>query len=211
MFSQVVADAKLVAIIRLDSLDHADRLVDTLLEAGVRCIEFTLTNRKAPEVVSKLVQNHPSFRTGQAFIGIGSVRNLEEVKLVLDSGSQFVVTPITVPAVIQACVKHKVPIASGAYTPTEIASAWEYGANIVKVFPARELGPNYIRDVLAPMPYLKLMPTGGVDASNASEYLNAGAVAVGVGGKICSATLIEERNWEKIRSIASDLVQACRV
>jgi 2-dehydro-3-deoxyphosphogluconate aldolase/(4S)-4-hydroxy-2-oxoglutarate aldolase len=210
MFSEVLADAKLVAIVRLDSLEHADQLVDTLLEAGVRCIEFTLTNRKAPEVVAKLVQHHPSFRTGQAFLGIGSVRTLDEAKLVLDAGSQFVVTPITVPQVIQTCVERKIPIACGAFTPTEIATAWELGANLVKVFPARGLGPNYIRDVLAPMPFLKLMPTGGIDANNAADYLNAGATAVGVGGKICSATLIEERNWDEIRTLASQLVQACR-
>jgi len=210
MFLDVVSESKLVAILRLESLDQADRLVDTLLDAGVRCIEFTLTNRKAPAWVSKLVSEHPSFRTGQAYLGIGSVRTLEEAKLVLDSGTQFVVTPITVPAVIDECFRRNVPIACGAFTPTEIAQAWEHGANIVKVFPARGLGPNYIRDVLAPMPYLKLMPTGGIDASNAADYIHAGAVAVGVGGKLCSAMHVEQGNWGAIRQAAVDVVQACR-
>ena len=211
MFREVLSESRLVAILRLDCLDQAPRIVETLLEAGVRCIEFTLTNRKSPVWVSRLVKEHPSFRTGQAFLGMGSVRNLEEAKLVLDSGAQFVVTPIMQPEVIRRCVESKVPIASGAYSPTEIAMAWECGSDFVKVFPARGLGPGYIKDVLAPMPYLKLMPTGGIDAKNARDYLSAGAVAVGVGGTLCSPALVEKGDWESIHAAAVSIVQACRI
>lgn len=210
MFNEVVSESRLVAILRLDCLDQAPRLVDTLLQAGVRCIEFTLTNRKAPGWVSKLVTEHPSFRTGQAFLGMGSVRNADEAKLVLDSGAQFVVTPVMQPEVIRLCNQAKVPIACGAYTPTEIANAWECGADIVKVFPARGLGPGYIKDILAPMPYLKLMPTGGIDSKNAGEYLAAGALAVGVGGTLCSATSVENGDWDSIHKAALAIVQSCR-
>jgi 2-dehydro-3-deoxyphosphogluconate aldolase/(4S)-4-hydroxy-2-oxoglutarate aldolase len=210
MFSQVLSESRLVAILRLDCLDQADRIVDTLLEAGVRCIELTLTNRNAPACVSRLVAQNSSFRTGQAYLGIGSVRNLEEAKWVLDAGCQFVVTPIMQPEVIRRCVEAKVPIACGAYTPTEIAMAWECGADVVKVFPARGLGPSYIKDLLAPMPYLKLMPTGGIDAKNAGDYLRAGATAVGVGGNLCSAALVEQGDWQAIHQNALSTVQACR-
>jgi 2-dehydro-3-deoxyphosphogluconate aldolase/(4S)-4-hydroxy-2-oxoglutarate aldolase len=191
-------------------LDQADRIVETLLGAGVRCIELTLTNRAAPVWVSRLVAENASFRTGQAYLGIGSVRSLDEAKLVLDAGCQFVVTPIMQPEVIGRCVEAKVPIACGAYTPTEIATAWECGADFVKVFPARGLGPGYIKDLLAPMPYLKLIPTGGIDAKNARDYLSAGAMAVGVGGNLCSLALVEQGDWHAIHQIASSTVQACR-
>ncbi|MCY3007276.1 MAG: bifunctional 4-hydroxy-2-oxoglutarate aldolase/2-dehydro-3-deoxy-phosphogluconate aldolase [Planctomycetota bacterium] len=210
MFSQVLSESRLVAIVRLDCLDQADRIVETLLGAGVRCIELTLTNRTAPVWVSRLVSENASFRTGQAYLGIGSVRSLDEAKLVLDAGCQFVVTPIMRPEVIGRCVEAKVPIACGAYTPTEIATAWECGADLVKVFPAKGLGPGYIKDLLAPMPYLKLMPTGGIDAKNARDYLSAGALAVGVGGTLCSPSLVEQGDWESIRKAAVSIVHACR-
>jgi 2-dehydro-3-deoxyphosphogluconate aldolase/(4S)-4-hydroxy-2-oxoglutarate aldolase len=131
--------------------------------------------------------------------------------MVLDAGAQFVVTPIMQPEVIRCCVEAKVPIAAGALTPTEIATAWDCGASFVKVFPARGLGPGYIKDVLAPMPYLKLMPTGGIDAKNAGDYLAAGAVAVGVGGTLCSPVLVEKQDWESIHAAAASIVQACRL
>ncbi len=210
MFSEVLSESRLVAILRLDCLDQAPRIVETLLDAGVRCIEFTLTNRKALSWVSRLVSEHPSFRTGHAFLGMGSVRNVDEAQTVLDAGAQFVVTPIMQPEVIRRCVEAKVPIACGAYTPTEIATAWDSGAQFVKVFPARGLGPNYIKDLLAPMPYLKLMPTGGIDAKNARDYLSAGALAVGVGGTLCSPSLVEQGDWESIRNAALSIVHACR-
>ena len=206
---ELIKKSRLVAIIRLERLDHAQELVNVLLDAGVRCLEFTLTNPDAPRWIRRLLDEDKRFENGEACIGVGSVRNVEEAKLVLDAGAQFVVTPITSVKVIEVCVQRKVPIASGAFTPTEIATAWDAGANIVKVFPARVLGPGYIRDVLAPLPYLPLMPTGGIDASNAGEYLRAGAIAVGVGGQLCPANLVEKKDWDTILQSAKRVVEAC--
>ena len=206
---ELIKKSRLVAIIRLERLDHAQELVNVLLDAGVRCLEFTLTNPDAPRWIRRLLDEDKRFENGEACIGVGSVRNVEEAKLVLDAGAQFVVTPITSVKVIEVCVQRKVPIASGAFTPTEIATAWDAGANIIKVFPARVLGPGYIRDVLAPLPYLPLMPTGGIDASNAGEYLRAGAIAVGVGGQLCPANLVEKKDWDTILQSAKRIVEAC--
>ena len=206
---ELIKKSRLVAIIRLERLDHAQELVNVLLDAGARCLEFTLTNPDAPRWIRRLLDEDKRFENGEACIGVGSVRNVEEAKLVLDAGAQFVVTPITSVQVIEVCVQRKVPIASGAFTPTEIATAWDAGANIVKVFPARVLGPGYIRDVLAPLPYLPLMPTGGIDASNAGEYLRAGAIAVGVGGQLCPANLVEKKDWDTILQSAKRIVEAC--
>ena len=206
---ELIQKSRLVAIIRLEQLDHVQELVDVLLEAGVKCLEFTLTNPDAPGWIRRLLTEDKRFENGEACIGVGSVRNVDEAKLVLDAGAQFVVTPITSVKVIEACVQRKVPIASGAFTPTEIATAWDAGANLVKVFPARVLGPGYIRDVLAPLPYIQLMPTGGIDASNAADYLRAGAVAVGVGGQLCPANLVEKKDWDTILLSAKRIVGAC--
>lgn len=211
MFTDLILTHRLVAILRLDSLDHVEPLVDVLLDAGVRCLELTLTNPQAPMWVERLLRSNPRFRNGEASLGIGSVRTAEEAKRVLEAGAQFVVTPIVATEAIRLCVERGVPIGAGAYTPTEIAMAWESGASIVKVFPARSLGPGYMRDVLAPMPHLKLMPTGGIDATNAAEYLRTGAVAVGIGGQLCPQALVDRREWDTIHSAALSIVAACAI
>jgi len=208
MSCDLLFNSRLVAIVRLERLDGVPQLVRTLLDAGVRCIELTLTNREAPVWVTRLLAEEARFRSGAAMLGIGSVRNLEECQRAIEAGAQFVVTPIVSVPVIQECVRCQVPIAAGACTPTEMATAWDAGANIVKVFPARSLGPSYIRDVLAPMPYLKLMPTGGIDTTNARQYLDAGACSVGVGGNLCRADWMENGNWEAIQHAARAIVQA---
>ncbi|MFO0014716.1 MAG: bifunctional 4-hydroxy-2-oxoglutarate aldolase/2-dehydro-3-deoxy-phosphogluconate aldolase [Planctomycetota bacterium] len=202
---------RIVAIVRLDRLDRSRDLVRTLLDAGIRCVEFTLTNPETPGWIEKLLNDEPRFREGTACLGLGSVRNVSEAELAARVGAQFVVTPIASKPVVDVCKTHNIPIAAGAYTPTEIASMWEAGADWVKVFPVRNLGPGYIRDVLAPMPYLKLMPTGGIDASNAREFLQAGATAVGVGGTLCRASWVDAGQWDLIHRAATELVQSVSI
>jgi 2-dehydro-3-deoxyphosphogluconate aldolase/(4S)-4-hydroxy-2-oxoglutarate aldolase len=169
---------------------------------------LTLTNPDAPQWVTRLIREDSRFRNGDAMLGIGSVRNLQEVHRVIAAGAQFVVTPILSVPVIEACVARSIPIAAGAYSPTEIAAAWDAGATLVKVFPARSLGHAYIRDVLSPMPDLRLIPTGGIDASNARGYLDAGAVAVGIGGSLCREDWIVQGDWNAIRQAAQDIVKS---
>ena len=210
--SQPVVDlilaSRLVAILRLDDLTHAIPLVEYLIGAGVRAIEFTLTNPDAPAVITELQRVIPAFSDGSAAIGLGSIRSGEEARMALDAGAQFLVSPIALESIVVEAKKHDVAVCLGAYTPTEIAMGWELGADMVKVFPARSLGPNYVRDVLAPMPYLRLMPTGGVDLANMSEYFRAGAVAVGVGGKFVDPEWIRNQQWDQVTQAASAYVQA---
>lgn len=206
--SDLLFQSRLVAIVRLERLDRAPELITTLLDAGVRCVELTLTNPEAPHWIDRLRSTERRFATGEAALGLGSVRNVKEAQQAIDCGAQFVVTPILSLPVIEACGQRSMPIASGAYTPTEIATAWDAGATLVKVFPVRSLGSTFVRDVLAPMPYLKLMPTGGVDANNAREYLQAGAACVGVGGSLCRADWVEDGKWESLRNAAELIVRA---
>ncbi len=207
----IVAKTRLVAIIRLDDLSQAVQLSKALLAAGVVAQEFTLSNPKALDVLAEVKATLPEFSNGQAALGLGSVRNVDEAQAAIKAGAQFVVTPITKLEVIEVCKKAGVPIMPGAFTPTEIAMAHDAGADVVKVFPARTLGAGYIKDVLAPMPYLKLMPTGGVDLENMASFFKAGAVSVGVGGNLLDKKAIEAGDWEKVSSIARQYAEAARL
>lgn len=205
---EIVSDSRLVAIVRLDDLSCAIELTQAMLAGGIRAIEFTLTNVSSPAVVTQLIKHFPQFSNGQATIGIGSVRTVEEAMLAIECGAHFLVSPITNQSIISLAVSHTLACMPGAYTPTEIFTAHQLGADIVKVFPAKVLGPGYFKDVLAPMPFLKLMPTGGVDLQNMPEYFSAGAVAVGIGSQLVSTELVASRDWDAIQSVAQKYSQS---
>ena len=203
----LILDRRLVAILRLNDLGHANPLIEALLLGGVRAIEFTLTNPDAPAVIEKARRSIAAFDQQTAAIGIGSVRNEDQAKRCIEAGAQFLVSPITAEPIIRQAQQQGVACLPGAFTPTEIALGWELGADVIKVFPARGLGPAFIRDVLAPMPFLKLMPTGGVDLTNMQAYFDAGAVAVGVGGSFLDETWIQEQRWDQVTRAASNYAQ----
>lgn len=207
--TSIILESRLVAILRLDDLSQAVPLTNALIAGGVRALEFTLTNPDAPKAIATCLEQIPALSRGQATIGLGSVRSLDEAQIAVQSGAQFVVCPTTNLKVIEHCLGHNIPVSPGAFTPTEIATAHEAGAEIIKVFPARGLGPTYIKDVLAPMPYLKLMPTGGVDLKNVGAYFKAGAVAVGVGGQFLDVEAIKREDWSSIESLAKSFVEGC--
>jgi 2-dehydro-3-deoxyphosphogluconate aldolase/(4S)-4-hydroxy-2-oxoglutarate aldolase len=205
---ELICQRRLVAIVRLDDLQFATQLSSALLQGGVVLQEFTLTNPQAVEALERVRHDQPMFDGIRAAVGVGSVRTRAEAQMAIDSGAQYVVTPTLNESVIDQCLIANVPIMCGAFTPTEIVRAWELGASIVKVFPARVLGPNFIKDVLAPLPELKLMPTGGIDLHNIKDYFASGAHAVGVGGNLVNATLVASQEWEKIQVIARQYAQA---
>ncbi len=134
---EIMLDSRLVAILRLDDLKHAVDISRALLRAGIVAQEFTLTNPDALNAVREVIRHIRAFTDGTATIGVGSVRTRAQAVASLEAGAQFLVTPVLARDVIQAGAEAQVPVASGAYTPTEIATAWELGATLVKVFPAR--------------------------------------------------------------------------
>lgn len=203
---ELIAQHKVIAIVRLDDLSAAEALTRALVEGGVRVLEFTLTNPDALRVVEALRQTF----AGQVCLGVGSVVNPDQARAAVAHDAQFMVAPILRAEVIQVGQAAGIPVIPGAFTPTEIQTAWELGASAVKVFPARGLGASYIRDVLAPLPHLKLVPTGGIDAANAWDYLRAGAFAVGVGGRLVDAGAVRRQDWQAIRLAAQELVTACQ-
>ncbi len=194
---------RIVAILRLKDLTQAESIVRSLLDGGIRWIEFTLTNADAPKTIERLCRAVSDFEDGSAFLGLGSVRNSAECQQALDCGAQFVVSPLFDPAIVAQCNAAGVPVMPGALTPTEIHQAWASGAEVVKLFPATTFGPGYLKDLLAPMPYLPIMPTGGVTYENLCTYLDAGAIAVGIGSHLIPKEQLASEDWDGIRKTAS--------
>lgn len=195
---------KIIAVIRLDDLSNALDLSRALVAGGVDILEFTLTNAEAPRAIAEVRD-----ALGDTIaIGAGSVTRVAQVKEVADSGGQFVISPITKKSVIDACHEYQLPAMPGAYTPSEIQFAWEQDVAAVKVFPARSLGAAYIKDVLAPLPHLRLIPTGGIGAKNIATFIDAGVFAVGIGGALCDQAVIASKDWASISKSAEELREA---
>ena len=141
-------------------------------------------------------------------LGAGTVLNLKLLEQALAAGASFIVTPTTNSEVIRECVRLKIPVFSGAYSPAEIVTAWDLGATMVKVFPAETLGPNYVKEVKAPLPQVKLMPTGGVDLKTISTYKKAGADGFGIGGPLFDRGRIESGDWKWVEAQCRAFVTA---
>lgn len=195
-----------VGILRGYSREQVEMLANPYCESGMGTLEVTMNSGEAIAILSSLVK---AFR-GRLNIGAGTVCNENDLDKALVAGAQFIVTPILDKAVIRTCVKKKIPVFPGAYTPTEIYKAWSLGASMVKVFPATELGPGYIREVLAPLDQLKLLPTGGVNPGNFIDFFRAGAKGVGMGGHLFPRHLIAEGRWEELREHFSGVVRTYR-
>ena len=199
----IIQKHKIVAIVRLDDLSTAQHITGALVGGGIRAIEFTLTN---PDAVITIAAMRKTVDEAVA-IGAGSVITVDQVRAVADAGAQFVVSPVSKQDVIAACLERNLPAMPGAFTPTEIQQAWEWGASVVKVFPANHLGKRYIKDVKAPLPHLRLMPTGGINVDNLCEFLNLGAFAVGVGSSLINNDAVADRDWNRLRKNAERYVQ----
>lgn len=199
-----ILSTKIVAVVRLEDYTHAVAVAQALRDGGVTVLEFTLTGRGAIDAV-RAVRN----TLGDSIhVGIGTALTRKETEAAIDAGAQFVVTPALRRDVIALCVKRDIPIASGGLTPTELLEAHEAGAELVKLFPASVGGPKYIKDVLAPLPFLKIVPTGGVSLENAKQFLAAGAVAVGVGGNLVSPQAVASGSFSEITTNAAAYVRA---
>lgn len=186
----------LVGIVRNISLEAMRHILPLYVEAGFTTIEITMNTPQVEEMIQHALENYGASLN----VGAGTVCNEEDLKKAISAGAQFIVTPIIDKKVIRACVKQGIPIFPGAYTPTEIYRAWSLGANMVKVYPATALGPEYIKDVKAPLNQIKLMPTGGVNLDNLASFLQAGADGFGIGSQLFDKKMIKEKNWPALKS-----------
>ena len=198
----IIARHKIVAIVRLDDLSSARQISAALIEGGIRAIEFTLTNSEAVATIADMRR----YADPGVAIGAGSVVTPAQVHAAADAGAEFIVSPVSKRDVIAACRDLGLPAMPGAFTPSEIQQAWEWGASAVKVFPANHLGVRYIKDVMAPLPHLRLMPTGGVTADNLREFLDYGAFGVGVGSSLINNAAVADGDWGKLRAAAERFV-----
>lgn len=194
-----------IAIVRLDDLSAAVDIARALADGGITALEYTLSNRAAFAAVERV-----RAAVGDSLrVGLGTVVNADDARQAIESGAEFLVTPTLEPEVIAVAQGAGVPIACGAFTPTEILAAWRHGAQLVKVFPARSLGPAYIKDVLAPLSGLRLVPTGGVDLDNCAAFLQAGAYTVALGSNLVESRLVRDRDWPALAARARRYVDAC--
>lgn len=199
--SRLILEQKIVAIVRLDNYDRAIEVAQALAAGGVSVLEFTLTGDGAIDAIRAVRR-----AMGDAVcVGVGTALTPEDAVKAIDAGAQFVVTPAVRKLVIAACVKRNVSVACGGFTATELLEAHEAGSGIVKLFPAHVAGPKYVKDVLAPLPFLKIMPTGGINAANARSFLEAGAVAVGIGGSLVSNEAVAAGKF----ALLTDAARAC--
>jgi len=205
---EVIHINHIIAIVRLNDLSAAIDLTRALLDGGIRALEFTLSNPDAIKALLAVKAALPEFDRGEAVIGIGTVLNADQARAAIEAGAQFIVSPTTNLATIDVCRQLKVAVMPGAFTPTEILAAWEAGASAVKVFPARSVGPSYVKDVREPLPFLRLIPTGGIDRNNLKDYLTNGAFAVGVGGNLVDQQLIAAREWAALTDRAREFTPA---
>ena len=193
---------RVIAVIRLADPDKLRAVIDALATGGVRVFEVTMTVPGAIELIAQLTRGLPQ----ELMVGAGTVIDADTARRAIDAGARFVVGPVFRRDVLDACHERHVPAMPGCFTPTEILDAWEAGADIVKVFPSTSLGPTFIKDVRAPLPQLKLMPTGGVSIDNAADWLRAGAAAVGIGSALVDAADVKAGDFAALTQRAERLM-----
>ncbi len=184
----------IVAIMRAKSSDQLLAAAEAILAGGVKVIEVTMTTPDALNVIRKATSQF----SDEVLFGAGSVLDPETARAAILAGAQFIVCPTLNKKTIKLCRRYSIPVIPGAYTPTEILTAWEAGASSVKVFPASAGGPAYIKAVKAPLPQVSLTAVGGVNMENTAEFFRSGADIVGIGGELVNQQLLEEGNLKEI-------------
>src|SRR5262245_5315222 len=203
---QRIFDAGIIAIMRRTDSALAVETAEALLAGGVSVVEVTLNTPDAEEMLRTL-----SERVGdRMLVGAGTVLTALDARRALGAGARFIVSPHTDPDVIAATRRASAPVIPGAFTPTEIVRAWQLGASAVKVFPVGSVGPRYLRDVLAPLTDIPLLPTGGVTLENAAEFIRAGARGLGLGSDLVSPKAVAERDFPSIAERARRFVEEVR-
>jgi 2-dehydro-3-deoxyphosphogluconate aldolase/(4S)-4-hydroxy-2-oxoglutarate aldolase len=196
----------IIAVVRAKRTDQAVPLAEALVAGGVIAVEITMTTPNAITAIREACAKLDD----RALIGVGTVLDEATCQAAIDAGAQFVVSPICRRELVNVAHKSDKPIMLGAYTPTEAQLAHEAGSDFIKIFPADSLGPNYIKSLRAPLPHLKIVPTGGVDLKTIGEFLKAGCVAVGAGSSLISKDVLDKDDWTTLTRTAAAFVQAAK-
>jgi 2-dehydro-3-deoxyphosphogluconate aldolase/(4S)-4-hydroxy-2-oxoglutarate aldolase len=205
-YFQQIADSGVIAVIRAPSKEVLIDIAQALLAGGVPGIEVTMSTPKAIAGIEMLADAMGD----KIVIGVGTVLDAATAKDAIQAGAQFVVSPTFDPQIVETTKRYGKISVPGAFTPTEIMRAWSAGADVVKVFPSTTLGPGYFKDLLAPLPQLKLTPTGGVDLKNAGEWIKAGAVFLGAGSSLVTKDAMAKKDWTSIQNNARSFVDTIK-
>jgi 2-dehydro-3-deoxyphosphogluconate aldolase/(4S)-4-hydroxy-2-oxoglutarate aldolase len=194
---------KVIALIRADSSDSLLECARALSDGGLNVIELTMTTPGAIEMVAEVSRKLPN-----VLIGLGTVLDAATARAGVAAGARFIVTPALRPEVIKTCHQLGVPVLSGALTPTEIASAADLGADVIKIFPAEFFGPAYIKSLRAVFPQVELLPTGGVTVQTIAAFLKAGAFATAAGSSLLDPAALKARDWAAVTAKAREFAAA---
>src|SRR3954469_1124169 len=197
-----VLDRGIVAVVRSPDSQQLVEAARALADGGVNVVEITMTVPDALDVVRQVRRALGD----RLLLGAGTILDPETARAALLAGAEYLVAPTVNVEVIRLCRRYDKLVMPGAFTPTEILTAWEAGADVVKVFPADVLGPAFFKAVRAPLPQVRLMPTGGVDLKTAADFLRPGACCLGVGGQLVDPKAVAERNFDRIRDLARQYV-----
>jgi 2-dehydro-3-deoxyphosphogluconate aldolase/(4S)-4-hydroxy-2-oxoglutarate aldolase len=197
-----ILDCGIVAVVRSPDSQQLVDVVRALADGGVTVVEITMTVPDALDVLRQVRQTLGE----RVLLGAGTILDVETARAALLAGAEYLVAPTLNLDVIRLCQRYSRLVMPGAFTPTEILTAWEAGADIVKVFPAEVVGPAFFKAMRGPLPQVRLMPTGGVDLSTAADFLRAGACCLGLGSQLVEPRAIAERNFERIRDLAHQYI-----
>jgi 2-dehydro-3-deoxyphosphogluconate aldolase/(4S)-4-hydroxy-2-oxoglutarate aldolase len=201
-----IYESGVIAIMRAKSSDQLIQAADAIKAGGVRVIEVTMTTPGAMQVIEEATR-----RYGQdVLFGAGTVLDAETARAAILAGAAYIVAPTLNLEMIALCNRYGIPVVPGCYTPSEMLSAWEAGADLVKLFPASVGGPSLIKAILAPLPQLKIVPVGGVDLNTAAEFIKMGAFALGVGSSLINQKLLDAGDLDELKRRAEAFLKVVR-
>jgi 2-dehydro-3-deoxyphosphogluconate aldolase/(4S)-4-hydroxy-2-oxoglutarate aldolase len=202
-----VSEVGLVPVVRASSAEEAMQVIEAIREGGVPVLEITMTVPRAVKVIEQVADRYGS----EVIVGAGTVLDAETARTCILAGASFVVSPALNVETIELCRRYSISVMPGALTPTEVVTAWQAGADVVKVFPCGALGgAKYLKSLKAPLPQIEMIPTGGVSLSTASEFIEAGAFALGIGADLVDTKAIRAGQPEKVTEAARSYVSIVR-
>lgn len=203
---QKITESGVIAVIRRVPSEFIEQIAESLVDGGVTALEVTVDTPGAFEAIARLSKSCKD----RAVVGAGTVIDGESARLAIQSGADFIFSPSLHQEVIRTALRYGKVAVPGVLTPTEMITAIEWGADMVKVFPAASFGVKYIKDIKAPFPHIPIVPTGGVTLDNVTSFIGAGVAAVGIGGNLVNATATEPEDFAQIRQMAAAYVAAIK-
>ncbi len=197
-----IQEVGIVAVVRAESVEQAERITDACIKGGVAAIELTFTVPHADKLIEAMKAKYTS---GEIIIGAGTVMDAATARIAILAGAEYIVSPYFDSETIRCCNRYGIPSMPGIYTPTEAVQAMECGADVLKVFPGDLAGPRFIKDLHGPIPHAVMMPSGGVDIDNVKDWIKAGAIAVGAGSSLTAGA--KTGDYEKITETGKIFVQ----